>query len=67
MKADGIEIFTIGFDLGTGETAAKKVLRNCATKDTSSIKHYHEASTGQDLDDAFQAIIRNMERLALTQ
>lgn len=66
MKADGIEIFTIGFDLGTGETAAKKVLRNCATKDTSGVKHYHEASTGQDLDDAFQAIIRNMERVALT-
>jgi Flp pilus assembly protein TadG len=66
MKAEGIEIFTIGFDLGTGETAAKKVLKNCATKDTSVIKHYHEASTGEDLDDAFQAIIRNMERVALT-
>lgn len=66
MKSDGIEIFTIGFDLGTGETAAKKVLKNCATKDTSGVKHYHEASTGQDLDDAFQAIVRNMERVALT-
>lgn len=66
MKAEGIEIFTIGFDLGTGETEAKKVLKNCATKDTSGVKHYHEASTGKDLDDAFQAIIRNMERVALT-
>lgn len=66
MKADGIEIYTIGFDLGTRETAAKKVLKNCATEDTSSVKHYHEASTGEDLNDAFQSIIRNIERLALT-
>jgi len=66
MKAEGIEIFTIGFDLGTTESAAKTVLRNCATKDTSVVKHYHEASTGTDLDNAFKDIIRNIERLALT-
>jgi hypothetical protein len=65
MKTDGIEIFTIGFDLGTGETAAKTVLKKCATKDTSAVKHYHEASTGADLDNAFKEIIRNIERLAL--
>lgn len=67
MKAEGIEIFTIGFDLGTNESAAKTVLRNCATKDTSAVKHYHEASTGTDLDNAFKDIIRNIERLVLTQ
>lgn len=67
MKAEGIEVFTIGFDLGGGETAAKATLRNCATKDTSSVKHYHEASTGADLDNAFREIIRNIERLVLTQ
>lgn len=66
MKAEGIEIFTIGFDLGTGETAAKNVLKNCASKDTSGVKHYHEASTGADLDNAFREIIRNIERLVLT-
>lgn len=66
MKADGIEIFTIGFDLGNNETAAKAVLKNCASKDTSAVKHYHEASTGADLDNAFKEIIRNIERLALT-
>src|SRR5690606_28783611 len=67
MKDEGIEIFTIGFDLGTNESAAKTVLRNCATKDTSAVKHYHEASTGADLDKAFKEIIRNIERLVLTQ
>lgn len=67
MKAEGIEVFTIGFDLGSGESAAKTVLSNCATKDTSSVKHYHEASTGADLDNAFRDIIRNIERLVLTQ
>jgi Flp pilus assembly protein TadG len=66
MKSEGIEIFTIGFDLGTGETQAKTVLKNCATKDVSSVKHYHEASTGADLDNAFKEIIRNIERLVLT-
>ncbi len=66
MKAEGIEIFTIGFDLGAGETEAKKVLKACATKDTSAVKHYHAASTGTDLDNAFKDIIRNIERLALT-
>jgi len=66
MKAEGIEVFTIGFDLGTGQNDAKKVLRNCATKDTSSVKHYHEASTGPELDKAFREIIGNIERLALT-
>lgn len=68
MKADGIEVFTIGFDLGTSERSeAKAVLKNCASPDTSAIRHYHEASTGADLDNAFKDIIRNIERLALTK
>jgi hypothetical protein len=72
MKGEGIEIYTIGFDLNnkdmsqTERDQAKGVLKNCATKDTSSIKHYFEASTGAELDAAFQEIISNTERLALT-
>jgi len=72
MKEDGIEIFTIGFDLNSRDMQpweqeqAKAVLRNCASPDVSSIKHYYEASTGEELDAAYQEIIRNTERLYLT-
>lgn len=73
MKDDGIEIYTIGFDLNNRDMsreereAAKGVLKNCATADSSAIKHYFEASTGEELDAAFREIIANTERLALTQ
>lgn len=73
MKADGIEVFTIGFDLdnkGTPKSereAAKTVLKNCATADSGSLKRYFEAGTGAELDAAFQTIARNIERLALTK
>jgi Flp pilus assembly protein TadG len=73
MKRDDIEIFTIGFALDDRSMSreereqAKSVLRNCSTEDTSSIKHYFEASTGEELDAAFKAIIANTERLALTK
>jgi len=73
MKNDGIEIFTIGFDLNdkdmsaTERDQAKAVLKACSSKDTSAAKHYFEASTGAELDAAFQEIIRNTEKVALTQ
>lgn len=73
MKADGIEVFTIGFDLDNKDTpkaertAAKAVLKNCATPDTGTLKRYFEVSTGKELDDAFQTIARNIEQLSLTK
>lgn len=73
MKRDGIEIYTIGFDLDdpgmsrAERDQAKTVLKNCSSPDTSSTKHYFEASTGAELDAAFKEIIRNTERLALTK
>ena len=73
MKTDGIEVFTIGFALderGMSRDAreqAKSVLKNCSSPDTSSIKHFFEASTGEELDAAFRAIIANTERLAITR
>ncbi|WP_157016522.1 vWA domain-containing protein [Mesorhizobium xinjiangense] len=63
MKDDGIEIFSIGFQLD--KWSAKQVMRNCASPDEGSIQHYFEASTGDDLDDAFQTIVGNIERLSL--
>lgn len=73
MKDDGITVFTIGFDLDNPKMRAqerddaKAVLRNCASPDGGSVRHYFEASTGEELDAAFREIIANTERLALTR
>lgn len=64
MKAKNIEIFTIGFRLNA---TAKQVMRYCASTPTGATQYYHEASTGEELNAAFQAIARNIERLALTK
>lgn len=69
MKSDGIQIFTIGFDLdnrsmsATERNEAKAVLKNCA----SATKNYFEAATGKELDSAFQEIAGNIEALVLTR
>ncbi len=65
MKRDGIEVYTIGFQLV--EAGAKTVLKNCSSPDMGSVKHYYEVSTGPELDHAFQEIVSNTERLALTR
>ncbi|MCO5155253.1 MAG: pilus assembly protein [Aquamicrobium sp.] len=66
MKKDGIEIFTIGFALPSGESAAaRKVLADCASPDTPLTKHFYDAATGEELKTAFKDIVRNIERLAL--
>ena len=73
MKDDGIEVYTIGFDLDNKDMtkdqrdAAKGVLKKCASKDVSSVTHYFETSTGEELNAAFLEIIGNTERIALTQ
>lgn len=73
MKSDGITVYTIGFDLDskdmskTEKDQAKGVLKTCSSPDTSATKHYFEASTGPELDDAFKAIIANIEGLVLTK
>jgi hypothetical protein len=73
MKAAGIQVYTIGFDLddksmsSTERDEARSVLKNCASKDTSSSKHFFDVSTGPELNQAFQAIIADTERLVLTQ
>ncbi|MGE0284039.1 MAG: hypothetical protein AB7P20_25970, partial [Rhizobiaceae bacterium] len=63
MKADDIEIFTIGFMLESG----KDILKDCASPDTDDLKHYYDASNGEELNAAFDAITRNYEVLRLTQ
>lgn len=65
MRKDGIEIFAVGFMLK--EAAAKAVMKNCASPDTSAIAHYYEVADGAALNAAFLAIAANIERLALTK
>lgn len=65
MRGKGIEIFTIGFDLN--EANAEATLKDCASADSGSIKHFYKAATGAELDNAFQTIARNIETLALTK
>ena len=68
MKKDGIAVFTIGFALPSSESSqARAVLKDCASDDTSSMKHFYDVSTGPELDAAFKEIIANTERLALTK
>jgi hypothetical protein len=68
MKRDGIEIFTIGFSLPSNEASeARNVLQNCSSPDKPGIQHFFDVSTGTELDQAFQSIIANTERVALTQ
>ncbi len=66
MKQDGIEVFTIGFALPSGESSsARKVLKDCASPDTPLTRHFYDAATGDALKTAFSDIVRNIERLAL--
>jgi len=68
MKKDGIAVFTIGFALPSLESSqARAVLKDCASDDTSSMKHFYDVSTGPELDAAFKEIVANTERLALTK
>lgn len=73
MKRDGIEIFTIGFDLNdpsmtaTERDQAKTLLKDCSTADTSSLKHYYEAANGPELADAFGKITENIEKLTINR
>ncbi|MCG7504240.1 pilus assembly protein [Mesorhizobium retamae] len=65
MRKQGIEIFTIGFDLD--EDNARETLQNCASPDAGGIKHFYDVATGTELDKAFQAIANNLQKLALTK
>ncbi len=65
MRDDDIQIFAVGFQLK--ESSAKAVMKNCANEDTSSIRHYYEASSGDELNEAFFEIAQNIERLAITK
>ncbi len=60
-KAQGVVVYTIGFEVSKGGTA-ENVLKSCA----SSTNNYYRAS-GTDISDAFSSIASNVQNLRLTQ
>jgi Flp pilus assembly protein TadG len=62
MKAQGITVYTIGFDLG-GNSTAINVLQNCA----SSPDKFYNASDGVELRQAFRDIALRLAQLRLSQ
>jgi Flp pilus assembly protein TadG len=65
MREQGIEIFTIGFDLN--EKNAKATLQDCASKAPQKVQHFYEAADGEELAKAFRKIALNVESLYLTR
>lgn len=65
MKADKIEVFTVGFMLDDPD--AKAIMRDCASDDYGSIRHYYLAADGDALKAAFREIAANAEKLVLTR
>lgn len=57
-KAQDIEVFTIGFETSSASNA---IMQNCATNDA----HHFEVN-GDQLDDAFTSIAREIHKLRLT-
>ena len=62
MKNSGIEVYTVGFDLGGNQTAIN-TLSNCAT-DTA---HFYNSTTGDALKAAFRDIALKISTLYLAQ
>lgn len=63
---NGIELYTVGFDIGGNsqdEKDARKLLSDCAT-DTN---HFFQADTADDLKDAFKKIAQNLNKLRLSK
>ena len=65
MSSLAEELVRTAVEALTERDQAKAVLKNCATADTNSVKHYFEVSTGEELNAAFQEIISNSEKIAL--
>jgi len=62
MRDTGIEVYTVGFDLGGNQTAID-TLRSCASDPTK----FYETTTGEDLRQAFQAIALRISPIKLVR
>jgi hypothetical protein len=62
MKNAGIDVYTIGFELGNNNTA-KNMLRSCA----SDSSKFYEANDGDALRQAFRDVALQLAKLRLSQ
>jgi hypothetical protein len=60
MRAKGVRVFTVGFKLS--EARAIQTLKNCA----ADPRNFFEATSGDELRDAFAAIAQQSNNLRLT-
>jgi hypothetical protein len=60
-KREGVVVYSIGFEVPTGGTAERELIK-CATTDG----HYYRAS-GTSISSAFSSIAANVKTLRLTQ
>jgi hypothetical protein len=62
MKAKGIVVYTVGFELSNGSTA-KETLKKCAT----SLEHFYDADDVAALKLAFRDIALKISTLRIAQ
>ena len=62
MKAKGVEVYTVGFQLGGNQTATD-TLSSCA----SDASHFYNSTTGDALKAAFRDIALKISTLYLSQ
>jgi Flp pilus assembly protein TadG len=62
MKAAGIKVYTVGFQLG-GQVSAANFMANCAT----DASHAYTADDGDELKEAFKKIAQDIRRLRISR
>ncbi|KAB2937859.1 MAG: VWA domain-containing protein [Hyphomicrobium sp.] len=63
MKAKGITVYTVGFDIGSDSSTAAQTLRQCATDPTK----YYNAGDGEELKQAFRDIALKLSSLYISK
>jgi hypothetical protein len=63
MKDKGIEIYTIGFDLGSANSSSYQLLSQCASEPTK----FYPTATGEQLKQAFRDIGLKLSKLHLSK
>ena len=70
IKAQGVKIFTVGFELALNaspdDVNARTLLSDCASTDGGGGKEFYDATNGSDLSDAFKKIAGKMMALRLS-
>lgn len=65
VKASGIKIFSIGFDLN--DNSAIAMMEDCASPDTDQFTYFYTPDTNSELADVYSEIVASIQTLRLTQ